>query len=160
MDSTVQAEADAVRGEEDSHQPMLERIIEEFVSQRLLCWMAKKERVPDRSVPAKIVAMCWDFGSLPERGPGCLVANRKGGYVYVPYDDSKEGITPELEARVEKLARWCRANHSAVVRMDKMLEKEVAEKCWWEFLDGGNASCVDFHGKASVLCPLRLGDGG
>ncbi len=129
---------------------MLEGIIKELVTQRLLCWMAKKERITDRSLPAKIYAMCWDFGSMPARGPGCLVPN-KSGYVYVPYDDSEEGMGPELQARVETLVSWCRDNRSGLVRIDKMMEKEVAEKCWWEFLDGGNASCVDFHGKASLF---------
>ncbi len=160
MDGAVQAKADPAQEDEDSHQLVLERIIKELVSQRLLCWMAKKEKITDQSLPAKIYAMCWDFGSMPERGPGCLVPNPKGGYVYVPYDDSHEGVGPELEARVEKLANWCKANHSGVVRIDKMMEKEVAEKCWWEFLDGGDASCVDFHGKASFLLSPWLERGG
>ena len=101
MDGTVKAEADPAGENEDPHRPMLEGIIKELVTQRLLCWMAKKEKITDRSLPAKIYAMCWDFGSMPARGPGCLVPN-KSGYVYVPYDDSEEGMGPELQARVEK----------------------------------------------------------
>ena len=151
MDAPAQAAGDPAQEDDDSLRPMLEKIIKELVSQRLLCWMAKKEKITDQALGAQIFAMCWDFGSMPDQGPGCLIPNPKGGYAYVPYDDSTEGVGPELEARVERLGRWCGENHAGVERMDKMMEKEVDERCWWEFLEGGDASGVDFHGKVSVF---------
>lgn len=129
-----------------------QQAMEEFISQRVSRWQAKQEKVLDRELAAQIVAMCWDYGSLPRKGPGCLLPDHKGGYVYVPYDDSRDGLSPELEERIEKLERWLRdpVNTPALRLMDKVLEKEVNEKCFWEFLDGGNASRIDFHGKAST----------
>ena len=132
-----------------------QQAMEEFISQKVSRWRAKEEKVPDRNLAAQIIAMCWDYGSLPRKGPGCLLPDHKGGYVYVPYDDSRDGLAPELEERMEKLERWLRdpTNTPALRLMDKILEKEVNEKCFWEFLDGGNASRIDFHGKAST-CPF------
>jgi hypothetical protein len=53
--------------------------------------------------------------------------------------------------RFEKLGRWIkdRKNRPTIFQMDTLLEKYVDEMCFWEFLDGGDASRVDFHGKVS-----------
>ncbi|KAL2181600.1 uncharacterized protein P884DRAFT_274094 [Thermothelomyces heterothallicus CBS 202.75] len=127
----------------------LQRIIEESISQRVTGWKIKQKKIPDRELAAQIVAMCWGHDSLPSAGPGCLMPDTKGGYVYVPYDESRDGLPPPLEERIDKLERWFRnpANGPTVREMDKLLEKEVNEKCFWEFPDGDNASRLDFHGK-------------
>lgn len=111
--------------------------------------MAKQRKMPNRELAAQIVAMCWDHDFLPQAGPGCLMSGCNGGYVYVPYDESREGLPLDFQNRINELERWFKnpANGSVLRKMDKILEKEVNEKCFWEFLDGGNASRIDFHGK-------------
>jgi hypothetical protein len=143
---------DAVSAEGGSGQLTLEQAMEEFISQKVSRWWTKQEKVADKELGAQIVAMSWDYASLPPKGPGCLLPDHKGGYVYVPYDDSREGLPPELEERAAKLDNWFKnpANTPTLRRMDKVLENEVNEKCWWEFLDGGSAARLDFHGKASA----------
>ncbi|KAL2169666.1 hypothetical protein VTG60DRAFT_5805 [Thermothelomyces hinnuleus] len=113
----------------------LQRLIEESISQRVTRWKTKQEKIPDRELAAQIIAMCWSHDALPSAGPGCLMPDTKGGYVYVPYDET---------------------NGPIVRKMDKLLEKEVNEKCFWEFLDGDNASRIDFHGKIKILARYRL----
>ncbi len=147
----------AVKLKEGPLQLTLEEAMEELIEHRISRWWTKQEKVPDARLAAEIVAMCWDFDSLPQRGPGCLLPDHKGGHIYVPYDDSKEGLSPELIAQSEKLDKWIKtpANAPILREMDEVLEKMVDEKCWWEFLgERSNASRVDFHGKASVLPSL------
>ncbi|KAL2201232.1 hypothetical protein P885DRAFT_73581 [Corynascus similis CBS 632.67] len=114
--------------------------------------------MPNRELAAQIVAMCWDHDFLPQAGPGCLMSGCNGGYVYVPYDESREGLPLDFQNRINELERWFKnpANGSVLRKMDKILEKEVNEKCFWEFLDGGNASRIDFHGKIKMLARYRL----
>ncbi|KAK4252346.1 hypothetical protein C7999DRAFT_27073 [Corynascus novoguineensis] len=114
--------------------------------------------MPNRELAAQIVAMCWDHDSLPQAGPGCLMPGFNGGYFYVPYDESREGLPLDLQDGINKLERWFKdpANGPIMRKMDKMLEKEVNKKCFWEFLDGGNASRIDFHGKIKMLARYRL----
>ncbi|KAH6849768.1 hypothetical protein B0I37DRAFT_352332 [Chaetomium sp. MPI-CAGE-AT-0009] len=106
--------------------------------------------------------MSWDYDSLPREGPGCLITDHKGGYVYAPYDESREGLPRELEDRIDKLEHWFKdpANLPMLRQMDQILEREVDDKCYWEFLDGGSASRIDFHGKIKMLAKYRLSQSG
>ncbi|KAK3302194.1 uncharacterized protein B0T15DRAFT_505249 [Chaetomium strumarium] len=155
--------ASASRLDEDTAQAALARqMIEEFISLRIAHWKTKQRRITDREVAAQIAALCWDYDSLPDQGPGCLLPDRQGGYVYVPYDGRREGLPPDILRRALSLDHWEKnpANCPVILQMDKLLEKEVDEKCFWEFLDGGNASGVDFHGKIKILAKYRLMKGG
>jgi hypothetical protein len=144
MDSSFRVEGGPVR-------LTLQQLLEEFIRQRINRWKAKQKVITDRELVAQMVAMSWDYDSLPREGPGCLMPDHKGGYVYIPYDESSEGLTPDLEDRIDKLNHWFKnpANGSIVRQMDKILERQVNDQCFWDFLDGGNASRIDFHGKAS-----------
>ncbi|KAK4106466.1 hypothetical protein N658DRAFT_502927 [Parathielavia hyrcaniae] len=162
MDSSTPADFDPVSA-------TVPQIMEEFVSQRVKRWKARQENVPDRELAAVIGAMCWDNDFLPRRGPGCLLPDGRGGHAYVPYDERREGLPADLQQRIDILNRWVRnpENAPALRKLDKLLEKEVNEKCFWEFLDGGSAERVDFHGKAEttdkqikMLAKYRLMEGG
>ncbi|KAK4239794.1 hypothetical protein C8A03DRAFT_13845 [Achaetomium macrosporum] len=138
------------------------RMIEEFVSLRVAHWKTKQRRITNQEVAAQIAALCWDYYSLAENGLGCLLPDREGGYVYVPYDDSREDLPPDILRCAKSLDRWEKdpANSSFILRMDRILEEEVDDKCFWEFLDGGDASGVDFQGKINILAKYRLIKGG
>lgn len=128
-----------------------QQMIEEFVSVRILRWQAKQVKVPDREIAAQVAAMSWNFNFLPRGGPGCLLPepNTDSGYIYVPYDERVDHLPPEVMKRIEKLNDWFKdpANGPIVRQMDKLLEREVDDKCFWEFLDGGSAERIDFLGK-------------
>jgi hypothetical protein len=151
------------RLDEDAAQVALaKQMIEAFVSLRIAHWKAKKRIITDGEVAAQIAALGWDYDSLPEQGPGCLLHDREaeGEYVYVPYDDRREGLPPDILQRAIVLDHWERhaANSAVILQMDRLLEKEVDDKCFWEFLDGGDASGVDFHGKVSPYLVLPSKD--
>ncbi|KAK3902105.1 hypothetical protein C8A05DRAFT_15785 [Staphylotrichum tortipilum] len=128
----------------------LPQLMEELIAQKIRCWRAKQETIPDSRIAEPLVAMCWgNDGNLRKR-PGCLLPDHKGGYIYVPYDEGDP--TPELKAGVERLEKALKdkANAGLVRKMDKALERQVNEKCFWEFLGGhgGDGARIDFHGKA------------
>ncbi|KAK4149212.1 hypothetical protein C8A00DRAFT_19071 [Chaetomidium leptoderma] len=131
----------------------LQQIMDEFISQRVKRWKAKQVNVPNRELAARIAAMCWDYDSLPGLGPGCLLPDHKGDYVYIPYDDSRDDLPPDPEDRMAMADHWFTnpANTKLLQQADKMLEKQVNDKCFWEFLDGGSAARLDFHGKWRTL---------
>ena len=135
----------------------LPQFMDEMITQKLRCWRAAQEKIPDGRLAEQIMAMCWggsDGNVLKE--PGCLLPDHhKGGYVFVPYNEG-EHLSPELVAGKERLERALqdKANAALARRMDKALEREVNEKCFWEFLDGDSAARVDFHGKVSRNPPL------
>jgi hypothetical protein len=139
-----------------------QQIMEELVSQRVESWKAKQEKVPDPEVAAKIIAMCWDYDSLPLSGPGCLMCDKNGEYTYVTYDSVSRGALPaDLQQRIDVLDRWLRdsKNNTVLRELDKMMEKKMDDECFYEFLDGGSPQRVDFHGKVSHSYSLsRPGD--
>jgi hypothetical protein len=139
----------------------LPQIVEELVSHRVERWKAGQETVRNPEAAAKTAAMCWDYDSLPLNGPGCLIAEPEGGYAYVPYNDnvSREILPTDLRGRMEMLDRWLRDRENAPIlpRLDKFTEKKVNDECFYEFLDGGSAERVDFHGKVSYSSSLSLG---
>ena len=144
MDNSLQVEGDPAR-------LTPQQIIEELISERVNRWMTKQITVPNRELAAELVAMCWDYDFIPETGPGCLLPDHMGGYIYVPYDEGRDDIPDELQHRSDTLDHWAKdpANAPALRKIDKLMEKEVNATCFWEFLDGGNASRIDFNGKVS-----------
>jgi hypothetical protein len=143
----------SLRAEGDPAQLTPQQIIEELISERVNRWMTKQITVPNRELAAELVAMCWDYDFIPETGPGCLLPDHMGGYTYIPYDESRDGLPDELRHRADTLDHWAKdpANAPALRKIDKLLEKEVNATCFWDFLDGGNASRIDFNGKVSQL---------
>jgi hypothetical protein len=128
-----------------------EELIQEFISLRIDRWRSKEKEVPDQELAAQLFAMSWDYDSLPPEGPGCLMSGGRTGYLYVPYDDSREGLPPEIEARINMADRWLGnpANAPVLREMDKIMKRQVDDCCFLEFLEGGNASRVDFLGKVT-----------
>lgn len=128
-----------------------EQMIEALIQERVDRWTARQVTMPDRELAVQLAAMWWDYDLLPASGPGCLLPDRMGGYIYVPYDEDRHGLPAELLHRMDMLENWTRnpVNAPALRQIDKLLEKEVNDTCFWEFLDGGNASRIDFNGKVS-----------
>lgn len=149
MDSSSQVEGDPV-----GLTP--EQFIQELVSLRVDRWRSKQKEVPDEELVAQLVALSWDYDSLPPEGPGCLISGGSTGHIYVPYDDSREGLPPEINDRIDKVNRWIAdpANAPTLRKMDKILRRQVDNSCFLEFLDGGNASRIDFIGKVTH-CPFK-----
>ncbi|KAL2260238.1 hypothetical protein VTK26DRAFT_5837 [Humicola hyalothermophila] len=82
-----------------------------------------------------------------------------GGYVYVPYlNDGKDNLPADLVERIKQFEAFMSdpVNLQLIQEADGLMEAEVNEKCFWEFLDGGNASQIDFHGKIKMLARYRL----
>ena len=141
------------RVDDGARELTLRQIMEEMIAQKLRCWRAKQEKITDNNrIAEQIIAMCWGGNDRNlTQTPGCLLQDPQGGYVFVPYDESGDNQSPELKTSTEMLNKALKdkANAGLVRKMDKALEKEVNDKCFWEFIDGGDAARVDFHGKAS-----------
>lgn len=131
------------------------QIKEELISQVLTSWVAQQYPIPDPAVAAEMAAMSWDFDSLPAEGPGCmmkLTRTKEGEYVYIPYDDSLDGMEDAMVERVKRMEEWMRSpeNVEAIRKLDRELEREVDESCFWELLQQGeSAERVDLSGKVS-----------
>ncbi|KAJ4304351.1 hypothetical protein N0V88_001964 [Collariella sp. IMI 366227] len=109
-------------------------------------------------VAAELVGMSFDYNHLPVQGPGCLMPNRKGGYSYVPYTNPKDEKPFHLDERVKMINQWLQnaENCHTLAEVDKTMENEINDKCFFEFLDGGDASRLDFYGKVNMLAKYRL----
>ncbi|KAL2024424.1 hypothetical protein VTK56DRAFT_8235 [Thermocarpiscus australiensis] len=132
--------------------PTPEDIKNEFVFQRVKRWRTKQKKIRSNQLGLEL----GEINS--EEQPGCLLSGNNGGYVYVPYDDDRKDLPPNLRDRILQLERWASnpANSVIMRQVDKLLEDEVSDKCWFEFLDGGDASQVDFHGKVKMLAKYYL----
>lgn len=128
-----------------------EQLIQEFISLRIDRWRSKKKDVPDQELAAHLFAMSWNYDSLPPEGPGCIMAGGSTGHIYIPYDDSRSGLPPEIEARIDMVDQWLGdpANAPVLRGMDQIMRRQIDDYCFSEFLEGGNASRVDFLGKVT-----------
>lgn len=124
-----------------------EGIKNELVTQRVMVWQAKQREVGDNERAMEMAAMSF----YPKDGPGCLMARDNGDYLFVPYDDNREGLPAELLWRIQTLRRWQSnpANAQTLSQVVKLMEDEINEKCVFEFLHGGDASQLDYDEKVS-----------
>lgn len=138
--------------------PTPKQIKDELIAQRVECWRAKQRKVDRRDLAIELSAMGTHPWCSVAREPGCLLSDGRGGYVYVPYDDSTAGLAPELLGRIRTLDSWMRNPRSEPIlaEVDRLLEGEVKDKCFFEFQDDGDASQLDTWSKASFPPPVRL----
>lgn len=133
---------------------MAEKIKEEHVRLRVNRWKAKQVKVPNDEIAIQLAGLCFDYSVLPGGKRGCLLPDPAGGYVYVPYSDEykKDDLPADLLERVNTLEAITNNHKNLPVlrQVDKLMEDEVNDTCFWEFLDGGDASQIDFQGKVRL----------
>ncbi|KAK3682636.1 hypothetical protein B0T22DRAFT_494309 [Podospora appendiculata] len=110
------------------------RIKEEFISQRIQCWTAKRQPMTEGEITTRYATATFVTPKPPGLKPGSLFPSPSGGYVF------------ELEC-------WaCDYRNSELLKnIEKLLDEEVEDKCYWEFREGGDVSSLDFRGKYRLL---------
>ncbi|KAH8890913.1 hypothetical protein GQ53DRAFT_866536 [Thozetella sp. PMI_491] len=130
-----------------------------FIKERIDRWRLKAETLDRNGLLEKMAQM--SFSSPLNSQPGLIIPNLHGDYEYIPLErgDTLAADTPEDHLRVVielRLFFHHAANAQLVKEIEAELDREIADKCFWEFLDTENATNMSFVDKVELVAEYRL----
>ncbi|KAK3379481.1 hypothetical protein B0T24DRAFT_717045 [Lasiosphaeria ovina] len=139
------------------------QIKEEFVKLRMDSWKSNQIPIENTDQAANIAALGLDSSLVATPGNGCLVPVIGGWRVFVPFDDDAAAaagvsVAREFDGRFSEMHCWAEnlANGATLKEVEGLLDAEIEDKCFWEFLDGGDASRLSFYDKIRLCAQYRL----
>ncbi|KAK0722823.1 hypothetical protein B0T26DRAFT_235938 [Lasiosphaeria miniovina] len=138
------------------------QIKEELVKLRMDFWKSNQIPIENTDQAANIAALGLDSSLVATPGNGCLVPVIGGWRVFVSFDDAAaaagESVTREFDSRLSEMRCWAEnpANGATLKEVEGLLDAEIEDKCFWEFLDGGDASRLSFYDKIKLCAQYRL----
>ncbi len=126
------------------------QIKDAFVKERMNRWRLEAETLDEQGLLEKMTQMTFYSPLSPQ--PGLIIPNLHGGYEYIPLergDVLRPNIPEDHMAKINQLRLFHNnpSNAQVIKEVEKEMDKEIEEKCFWEFLDDGDASGMGFLTK-------------
>lgn len=136
------------------NQVTYERLKDEIITEQINCWKGHAKGFPNPVLALMWYTSSYKTGERYSSNHGAVVVeNGSGGatYYWVPFHNGPDP-DPSREERRQSLRTWAAdpVHRDHMVKIEELLDREIEERCFWQFLDGGSAAGLTFGKKASI----------